>query len=97
MGEKIETTVTVESVSTFDGQWGLTYRVNLVDQAGNALIWWASNDILKRGQTVVLKATVKKHDTFTPNHDGARAIKQTVITRAKVVRVIAAETEEVPA
>ena len=71
----------------FDGQWGTT-RIFLLDtDAGERLVWkssaWLGEGPIERGDRFTITATVKAHD----ERDG-RA--QTVITRARAVKVMSA-------
>lgn len=64
---------------TEGGMYGPSYRVNMLDQANNQLVWWASNDPngsedFPQNEPIEITATVKKHDEF-------RGVKKTVLTR----------------
>lgn len=78
VGKREDFRVTVDGITTHEGQYGTTYIVRMTDAAGNALVWFASNPGLDEGKTYTLKATVKEHGEF----NGA---KQTIISRGKVV------------
>ena len=83
--------------------FGVTHIYSLVDESGNAFVYFASRDMsFEVGQVVALNATVKKHETRVPRlKDGTTgaAYAQTVITRCSLVarvRMISAEVREVP-
>jgi hypothetical protein len=83
--------------------FGVTHIYSMVDEAGNAFVYFASRDMgLEVGQVVALNATVKKHETRVPRlKDGTTgaAYAQTVITRCSLVarvRMVSAEVREVP-
>lgn len=64
-------------LTSWDTDFGTTWLYKFTDTQGNVFIWKASNTI-KLHENMVLKGTVKEH--------GERnGIKQTVITRCKVV------------
>ena len=77
--DKIELEVEIESVRILDGYYGHTYLYKLVDAEGNQLTWFASSPALKGLEgKIKLRFTVKAHNEY-------QGIKQTVITRAKVI------------
>lgn len=46
-------------------QWGTSYPVDLVDDAGNAYQWWAKDDDIAEGSRIRVKsATVKAHGAY---------------------------------
>lgn len=71
----------VKLLTSWEGEWGLTFLYKIIDTAGNVLIWYASRTIEEAKK---LRATVKDHS----ERDG---IKQTIVTRCSVV---AARTKE---
>ncbi len=70
-------TVTVERVIANETAWGVTGIHKMTDEAGNDLVWFASSDWLKEGETARVAATVKAHGEF-------RGHKQTTLTRVTV-------------
>ncbi len=79
VGDKI----TVEHMLVTDcfeseGNYGVTFIYQMKDSQGNCYTWFASNDVLEKGETYTLKGTVKKHDTY-------KDIAKTVLTRCKAV------------
>ena len=73
-------------------QFGPTYLHKFVDQAGNDISWFASNPdfvrdsggrgrTLSEGETVQLKGTVKKHDTYQGRN-------QTVLSRCAFLAMV---------
>lgn len=76
---KMELEVEIDSVRTIDGSYGYVYLYKLVDAEGNQLTWFASSPALKDvSGKFKLKFTVKAHNEY-------KGIKQTIITRAKVI------------
>lgn len=64
-----------------EGQYGATWLIKLTNDDGDALTWFTSEEKLQAGETVSLKATVKKHDEF-------RGVKQTILTRCQEIPTI---------
>jgi hypothetical protein len=96
VGERREFTATVTFVTSFDSQYGIVTITGLRDADDNVLIHkgtgWA-----EKGDTVTFTATVK-------DHGERNGVKQTIVTRPKVVTVkqgaapvAAAPTEIAPA
>lgn len=89
-GKRITFTATVVLTKNLDSNWGTTYMYKMRDDAGNLVVWFASNLVgdtvdgafqkVVAGDKVTLKATVKKHDVYN-------GTKQTVITRGSLVKV----------
>lgn len=85
IGARAEFTVEVVNVIEYEGNFGVTRIHKMLDDAGNALVWFASRaGGLAQGRRYRIKATVKAHE------DDAKWGKQTVLTRA----VKLAEIEE---
>lgn len=76
--ERRDFTVTVEGVRYIEGAYGVTTLYSMVDGDGNVIKWFSSNDILTQGESYTLKGSVKAHDEW-------EGVKQTVITRCKIV------------
>jgi hypothetical protein len=71
--------LTVEGLRVYEGDYGPSTRIEFSDPQGNVLLWWASNaPSLVVGETVTVKATVKKHDRYNN-------IAQTVLSRAVIL------------
>lgn len=79
--KRLDYELTVLSISSYGTDYGISYRVALVDNDGRSFVWFASNNILEEGKTYILKMTIKDHSEF--NH-----IKQTVISRCKIVKLV---------
>ena len=76
----------VVAYRTWESQFGVTHFYSFVSPEGHAFTYFASKDMnLSVGQSVSLKASVKKHERYTPKFAGAVAYEQTVITRAALV------------
>lgn len=71
-GEKATITVKVLSRQVLSGRF-TTYLFKLVTVNGNNAVWFASNDVLKVGETVTLDVTIKDHKEFG-------GVKETVLT-----------------
>lgn len=87
---QVFTGLTVESIRSFEGQWGVTTLIKFIDQDGNLLVWFASGDKVddfRIGATVDLKATVKKHDDF-------REVAQTALNRCQILKQEGGEENE---
>lgn len=79
-----------------ESDWGWSYGYTFKDPSGNVIKYWSSRPMVHApgkpwndGDTVTLKATVKKHGEFTPTVRDASGdkvpgtpIKETIITRA---------------
>lgn len=77
-GDKIEIELALNKVGGFNGTYGYTY-VYCFKAGNNVVVWKTQKGLnLKEGGTVKVKATIKEHSEY----DG---VKQTVITRAKVL------------
>ena len=64
-------------ITSWEGNYGMTFLYKFVDDQGNVFIWYASRGIeVKDGMT--LKATVK-------DHNEREGVKQTILTRCKLV------------
>ena len=79
--ERLELTLTVESIFEKEGYYGMTYITKLHDEQGRVFKWFGSYP-LEQGETVHGKWTVKGHDEF-------RGVKETVITRPALKEVAA--------
>lgn len=87
VGERSFFTLTLVSVKTIESSFGTSYLHSFVDADGNRVKWFSSakslampdgsSAALVEGQTITLKATVKKHDEY-------RGIRETVLTRGEV-------------
>lgn len=67
--------VTVKSVRSFEGMYGVRTMIRFEDTTGNVLVWWASADTdFEEGQLVDITGTVKKHDDY-------KGTPQTLLTR----------------
>lgn len=75
-GERLEVAGTVTMTRYFDSDFGTRALVKIVTDGGDLVTWWASNanKAPVKGDRVVGKATVKKHEVYEGQ-------KSTVITR----------------
>lgn len=76
IGDRINFTLKVECVLSFDGQYGTTFFNICRDEQNNVVLYKGSNG-WSRGDTVVCKATIKAHEV----RDG---VPQTIINRPTV-------------
>jgi len=85
-------TLTVSRITPLEGNYGVTHLHKFLDQAGNVVVWFATNagvvpfkwadgstqyKEMEVGKTYVLKGTVKRHEEY-------KGIKQTTLSRCKV-------------
>lgn len=83
---KVFENLKVLSYRTWDSTFGTTHFYSFIDENGNAFTYFASKDMnLAVGQIVSLKATIKKHEIYTPKFDKAPTYAQTVLTRCSLV------------
>jgi len=61
-------------VRGFDGNYGMSYMHQFIDNNGNIAIWWTSTNDLDTDTWYEVKGTVKEHKDYN-------GIKQTVLTR----------------
>ncbi len=81
--------LTVVSMTSFEGHYGLTTCVRFVDSEGNEATWFASGGCdLEEGRTYQVKATVKKHDVWKDR-------QQTVVSRVQVLNTVDKEIRRV--
>lgn len=72
-------TLTVLFKKYIDGVYGTTTMHKFIDDSGRMVIWFASGFTdLEEGTTYVVKATIKKHDTYNN-------VKQTIVNRVTVI------------
>lgn len=77
--QRLEFNLTLEFTREYSSDFGVTTLYKFVDESSNVIVWWSSNNLeIEVGQTVTVKATIKKHE----ERDG---IKQTVVTRGKLL------------
>jgi hypothetical protein len=72
--QRLELTLTVQSIFESQGNYGTTFITKLVDADGNLFTWFGSYS-LERGATYTGKWTVKAHE------DHPQYGKSTIITR----------------
>lgn len=84
-GDKLTFDALVLSITPFDSSFGVSELISLVDEDGNVLVWMKSPGSkyiteLTSGKRVVAYGTIKKHNEY-------KGIKQTVLTRCKILEV----------
>lgn len=73
--------LTVQSMKYIEGRFGAVTLVTFEDELGNLIKWFASTRLdIDKGDVVDIKATVKEHTDY-------KGVKQTMITRARVLVV----------
>ncbi len=85
-GQRLSLRLRLVNKRAFEGSYGPSYRCAFEDEVHHSFVWWASNDpaydekspFWSDSDFVAVKATVKKHDSW-------EGIRQTVLTRVKVV------------
>lgn len=85
VGDRIEITATIVFVTSYETQFGVTVVTGLRDDAGNMLIQKGVG-IGYKGEKIVVRATVKEHSV----RDG---MKQTILSRPKLLDIINTEEE----
>lgn len=80
VGQKITASVTILFERKIESQFGVTTLYGMEDEAGNQYRWFSSSYKveLAKGDKVEISGSVKKHDEY-------QGVKQTVLTRCKVV------------
>jgi len=80
VGEKIVSNVTVRAVRSFKGFRGTTHMYDMIDDSGNAILWYSSKAIteLTIGSKHTLMCTVKEHGEY-------KGVSQTKVNRCKIV------------
>lgn len=77
-GDKIEIELVLDKIRGFNSMYGYTY-IYCFKAGNNVVVWMTQKGLdLEEGGKVTVKATIKEHSEY----DG---VKQTVITRAKVL------------
>lgn len=75
--------VTVTDIGTSEGRFGVTTRINMIDERGNVYVYWATRYFeAERGAKLIMeRALIKNHQEYKNKYTG-KTIKQTVLTRA---------------
>lgn len=82
VGDKLKLTVTVKAVIAIDGYGGQPAFIYIFhDASGNTLKWKSSWRYIAKDDVIILQGTVKSQDIY-------KDVKQTVMTRCKVLEVI---------
>ena len=79
IGERLEfRKLKVESMRSYEGDYGVKTLVTFKDKDGNTLKWWAAANVdwLEEGDTVTIVGTIKKHDIY-------KGYPQTVLSRVR--------------
>ena len=90
-GKRQEFTLTVKAVRQFDGYYGVKSMVRMETEEGNVVIWWTGEvpawlaDAEEAEAVVHVKATVKKHDNYTPSGSNV-SYPQTIVQRVALVK-----------
>jgi len=72
----------VTFINGFDTKWGWCVVIKLLSVDGNVFTWFTSTEPdLEVGNSYVLKGTVKNHDDY-------KGIKQTILSRCKIMQSI---------
>ena len=80
-GQKVEVEATYKGAPTFETMWGTMYIHKFQDDDGNVIIWKTGKYLdLDDGDRVVVSGKIKEHDEY-------KGIRQTVLTRCKVMAV----------
>lgn len=79
IGDRSDFTLTVKKAISLYGAYGASTMHIMEDKDGNVFVWTTSAKDLEQGVTYVLKGTIKDHKEY-------RGVKQTVLTRCKVMK-----------
>ena len=79
IGKRITAKVTVISIRPFETQYGISYVINMVDDEGRSVVWFASTNKFDIDGTYDVKLTIKSHDEY-------KDWKQTVVNRVAEVK-----------
>ena len=87
VGDRLNVDVTVVKVISCHGHYGTTGLHILRDQQNRSLVWFASESTewLEVGGRYLVKGTVKKHDWYDGRGADSSRIRQTILTRVKVL------------
>jgi glutaredoxin len=77
VGERITLPVFVTRCREVGSQFGVSFMFRMLDEQGNLLVWFASNNVMDPEKWYLLTGTVKKHEVY----DG---VNQTILTRCVV-------------
>jgi len=90
--DKLELEVTLEFTRQWETNYGVTTLYSFRDNNGNVLIWKASRDQdLDPGDRIRIKGTIKDHTVYEMK--SGDTVKQTVLTRCKVLERMNNEAE----
>lgn len=58
--------LTVRFMKYFESMYGVKTLVNMEDEVGNVIVWWASREVdeLEQGDVVTVKATTREHTEY---------------------------------
>lgn len=84
IGEKITIKAKLNKVVPYQNQYGITYIHYMTDENNNIIVWFASgknlyDQIGDNNNYFTISATIKNHEDY-------KGIKQTIITRAKIIQ-----------
>lgn len=77
VGQRLEMELRCLEYKEFESDWGMTYLHKFEDKDGNIITWWGSKGVADVGQTIVARATVKRHGEY-------KGVKETIVTRLMV-------------
>lgn len=78
VGDKVTLTITVERIIVLESQFGTNFITIARDEQGNAITYKGRTDIGGKGDTNIIKASIKEHTEYN-------GVKQTVIQRPKMM------------
>jgi hypothetical protein len=75
--QRLSFEATVSFLKEFNGDYGTSTLIKMLDDNGNIIVWWAANlsQQVVQGERYAVKATIKAHDTY-------HGVKQTTVQRA---------------
>ena len=78
--ERINVTMTLKYVNSFEGKYGISHCYNFLTTEGNIIVWFSNTSNLEIDKTYTGKATVTKHTEY-------KGIKQTLVNRCTLKEV----------
>jgi hypothetical protein len=80
VGQRLDFEAVCVSIRSHEGNFGITYICKFVSNGRDQITWFSSNEpTFDENMIINFKGTVKQHDEY-------QGIKQTIVTRCKVIR-----------
>jgi hypothetical protein len=90
VGKRADFTLIFKSSRQFDGYYGVKSLNRFLDEQGNVFIWWESGNKapFAEDHKYVIKGTVKSHQEYKGRDQNGSGVKQTTLTRCKIVKEV---------